>query len=185
MILIGLVCIAAVPPGAAARQLCTQPLSLTPLLGPDDNASLPPGAQVQPLLSPATAGDNDALRARLRARLLAPTRRDQLHFWLHAALGAGMDRGGCDATASGVQWVKAAIHARSVDQAERAAGGIAGSVTRAAAPSDVARDLCLAASPRIWYGRDHVALTFALAGVYCVPGIAPAHVRVLEGSLRQ
>jgi hypothetical protein len=174
-----LVALVIVPPLAfGAQRLCTSPLSLTAMMGPAAGAALPPGAAVQPSLASTTGVEPPAWLALVLAdRLPAPTGEDLAYYWLHAALGGLLDGARCDATASGVQWVKAAIHARSVEQAERAVGGIRGAVARAADPVASAQRLCLVASPRNWRSVDHVALTLVMAGVYCNPSVTPAPVR--------
>jgi len=164
------------PPAVGAWRLCTTPVSLTPLAGAAERAHLPVGAKVEPVLVSATDAEREGWRELLRVRIPAATRGDEAYYWLHVVLGVGLTSARCDTTAGGVQWAKAAIHARSVDQAERVAGGIHSLVTQSAEPLTGARSVCLTASPRNWADLDHVSLTFALAGVYCSPATAPARV---------
>lgn len=62
--------------------------------------------------------------------------RDEIAFPLHAWLGAGLVRLGCEPTAAGLQWVKAAAHARSADDLDQAVAGlIAARANAGAGPS--------------------------------------------------
>ena len=175
-VLVALLIGALAPTGASAYRLCIEPISATQLPSPEAVAALPDAAQVRPLLSRSTPSETATWLTLLRGRFPPSTTQDRRYYWFHVALAGVLQAGRCDARASGVQWVKAAIHARSVSQAERVAGGIASVLAASAAPESVARELCLAASPRNWEDLDHVSLTFAMAGVYCGPGMAPARL---------
>jgi hypothetical protein len=172
-ILAWLTCVAvAAPIGVGARQVCLRPVSLTPLLTPDDGA-LPPGADIDPLLMPVSGGQKVLLKSFVDAGAPARTLTDSLYYWSHAALGSALATGRCDPAASGVQWVKAAAHAASVAEADRVAGGVARALRDSPQPLATAWTLCLAASPRSWSTYDSMSATLALGGLYCNARVAP------------
>jgi hypothetical protein len=87
----------------------------------------------------------DVTRSRqIPAWLERQSRRDALAYPIHSALGTAFNAVGGSPLAAGVQWFKAAAHARTADEVERAAHGISIARERDAADRTIDATLCAA-----------------------------------------
>ena len=68
--------------------------------------------------------------------------RDDVAFPAHALLGTMLHTARCHAAASGLQWLKAAAHARSAAEIERSAAGMRSSAACLGSVSALAAQLC-------------------------------------------
>ena len=90
-----------------------------------------PGVVVAAVLVRVLAAQGDVTgRLGLPAAAERFLQRDSVAYPLHAALGALLNRLGGPPTAAGVQWLKAAAHAASDAQLERAVQGIGEAAAR-------------------------------------------------------
>src|SRR4051794_33975044 len=79
---------------------------------------------------------------RLPEWLMEVKERDEFAYPLHVALGTMLCWIRCEPTASGVQWLKAAAHARTPEDVARAAAGLRQASQRFTTPQVLADQLC-------------------------------------------
>ena len=91
--------------------------------------------------------------------------RDEIAYPAHVLLGSILERVGCDPTATALQWLKAAAHARSDRDARHAAAGIASARGRAPAGTDFRVRLCSYVGKG--FARPEQAPAAALADLSC------------------
>jgi hypothetical protein len=94
-------------------------------------------------------------------------RSDSLRYWFHTFLGRALDLARCDPAASGLQWIKAAYHARTERHVWRSAAGIERSLRRSR-PGDDTRAVLCAYLPRGPYNSQQ-AVALLLGGLQCTP----------------
>ncbi|MGH2457657.1 MAG: hypothetical protein ACRDIY_02185 [Chloroflexota bacterium] len=78
---------------------------------------------------------------------------DPIAYQTHAALGTALNLLGASPSAAGVQWLKAASHARTDDEVAEAARGIVAARTRSPDPEALDASLCRIVehgSPAVW-----------------------------------
>jgi hypothetical protein len=93
--------------------------------------------------------------------------RDDVAYSAHGILGTLLERLGCQPAATAVQWLKAAAHARTEAELERAARGIFAARQRSQSASQLEVDFCSAVAQGIAGPRQATAL--AEAGFHCAP----------------
>jgi hypothetical protein len=101
---------------------------------------------------------------RLPPPLQALARRDEVAYPLHAGLGTALNWLGGPPSAAGSQWLKAADHARSDADIDRAAQGIARAKQRSAEGDYLEALLCVAA---VQGSDDRSMLAVMRAGLFC------------------
>jgi hypothetical protein len=69
---------------------------------------------------------------------------DVARYWFHALLGRSLEVARCNPSASGLQWLKAAAHAHTPRQVQRAASGVARDLGRSRDPAQTRTVLCAA-----------------------------------------
>jgi hypothetical protein len=69
-------------------------------------------------------------------------RSDVARYWFHAILGRSLEAARCNPTASGLQWFKAAAHARTERQIARVVFGITRDLARSGPADDTREVLC-------------------------------------------
>jgi hypothetical protein len=104
---------------------------------------------------------------RLPRPLQAIKERDGIAYPLHAILGAALNLTGGLPLAAGYQWIKAAAHARSTAELERAASGLARARNRSRLEDDFDGALCAYLG-----GGFHrrQARAMSMAGLRCLEG---------------
>jgi hypothetical protein len=164
-----LVLVLASSAGTAGQRLCAGPVSFRGQ-GPPAIPTLTDAARVQPQFDTDSGFEHIVAPSWVDQQLPPRTAEDSALYQFHAVLAVVLERLRCSETASGVQWVKAAIHARSTDEVSRASQGIRhawGRAGSAARQMEVAERLCQEASPRNWDDRDYVAVSFLWASIRC------------------
>lgn len=93
--------------------------------------------------------------------------RDEIAYPAHSALGALLQAFSCEPSAVGLQWLKAAAHARSTTEIERTAGGLSAALRLSLSPVELERQLCRYVS--MGFARAQQAAAAAAAGLQCAP----------------
>ena len=101
---------------------------------------------------------------RLPSVIRAAKERDDVAYPAHVFLATVLEATRAAPTAVGLQWVKAAAHARTQAEAEQVAEGLAKAVRRAAAPEQFAAALCRYVRPS---GRPLEYAAADQAGLRC------------------
>lgn len=91
--------------------------------------------------------------------------RDEIAYPAHSTLGTILQEFGCEPPAIGLQWLKAAAHARSSAEVERAVGGLSAALRASPAPAELERQLCLYVATG--FARRQQAAAAAAAGLRC------------------
>ncbi|HLI27343.1 MAG TPA: hypothetical protein VKZ60_09745 [Chloroflexota bacterium] len=92
---------------------------------------------------------------------------DALVYQAHASLGRLLGSLGCTSEAVGLQWLKAAAHARTDEQVVQAAVGLAAARARAAQPTAFDAQLCRYVARG--FANAFQARAVATAGLRCAP----------------
>jgi hypothetical protein len=95
------------------------------------------------------------------------SRADSVRYPFHALLAAYLERLDCNPEAVGVQWFKAAFHARTAAEMNRAGAGLGRAAARLQDPAPFARSLCAAGGRT---RRLSVMAAMRRAGLACAPG---------------
>lgn len=99
------------------------------------------------------------------APLIAFVKRDAIAYHAHVVLAASLARAHGSPEAIGVQWVKAAAHARSATELERVSRGLLRSQAESADPAAFQATLCGFVEGGYWTGLQREA--FAAADLRC------------------
>jgi hypothetical protein len=91
--------------------------------------------------------------------------RDEVSFTAHATLGTALDALGCDAGATGLQWLKAAAHARDAGDVARAGDGLQVAARRLGSTQALTMRLCPYVSRG--YVNSNQKQAAELAGLSC------------------
>lgn len=89
---------------------------------------------------------------------------DVARYWFHAALGRSLEYARCSPTASGLQWLKAAAHAHTPRQVQRATAGLVRDLARSRDPAQTRSVLCAALGG---YPNAPQTVVTAAAGLAC------------------
>lgn len=98
-------------------------------------------------------------------------KRDEVAYPFHATLGTALNQFSCQPLATGLQWFKAAAHARSAADLDQAAEGLSSARERGESGEALASDLCRNLARGREGGQQMAAL--AKAGIQCA-GPTPA-----------
>lgn len=94
-------------------------------------------------------------------RLVMLVKRDVLAYQAHASLGSFIDATGGDPRASGVQWFKAAAHARSGEELDQVIAGLLVAKRRSSDVDGLQSTICRYVENGYWTGRQRDALAGA------------------------
>lgn len=101
----------------------------------------------------------------LPGRVQALKGRDEIAYPAHVALGTILQRAGGDSVAVGLQWLKAAAHARTAEEIDKVGNGLARAVRRSPNPERVTEEICSYLQGGVTGPRQAAALDDA--GVSC------------------
>ncbi len=107
----------------------------------------------------------------IRVYAVAAQGNDEFAYWSHVGLAAALEAFHCSPTATALQWLKAAAHARSGPDVSRVARGLAAAKERSGGGEEWQRALC--AFLRDGFASPWQALAIAQAGIRC-PGVVEA-----------
>jgi hypothetical protein len=92
-------------------------------------------------------------------------RRDDVAFQSHAVFGAALCTIVCDPSGSGLQWLKAAAHARNAEEVARSAQGLRTAAQRSASETRLAEVLCPLIT--VDFRGENQRLALEQAGIPC------------------
>jgi hypothetical protein len=137
--------------GVVAVRVCTEPLDVTSVrqrveqrverlrgAAAASTVSHPGSARAEASLLSVSLPHGETLEEFVEDVL----RSDVARYWFHAILGRSLEEARCNPAASGLQWFKAAAHARTERQLARTVSGITRDLARSRPPDDTRAVLC-------------------------------------------